>query len=442
MPAVPPDGARQSPYHRRVELGPRAPLQLRERRRHRPGPAVRAGRGHRVEGVGHRHHPGQHRDLLAGQPVRVAGAVDPLVVVQDRGPGLPQEADAAHHLVPVLGVQLDDPAFLGRERPVLAQQPGGDAELADVVQDPGDAHHFHPVLGHAQLAGDHRGGLADPFTVAARVAVLDVDRLDEGADGGLVGGALAVVLGEDPAGDVHRQQDEEGCREPVRAAPHDGHHQAGEGVDAVRGEGAGEQAAPGGGGGPAFGGGQDAPVEGGEHQAEGDGRGRRGKQYVGKVGHPPGRPGPAGVPCAEGGRAAQQREHLARGPGGYGLLRAVPHPAHPGGPLDHGPRETPGQCHERGGGRRQQEDGGEHHGEEGADALGHPAAQQRADLHEFAAEVEHGEQGHGRPGRAGIREGRGDAGECRKDGAQDVSARPRRKSPHGALLPCAVRARY
>ena len=106
---------------------------------HRPGPAVAAGGGHRVEGVGDGHHPGELRDLAAGQPVRVAAAVQPLVVVQDRRPGLAEEADAAHHLVPVLGVQLDDAPLLGGQRPVLAQQPGGHAELADVVQDAGEA---------------------------------------------------------------------------------------------------------------------------------------------------------------------------------------------------------------------------------------------------------------------------------------------------------------
>ncbi len=381
------------------------------------------------------------------------------MVVQDRGPGLPQEADAAHHLVPVLGVQLDDPALLGRQRPVLAQQPGRDAEFADVVQDPGDPDDLEPVLGHAQLAGDHRRGLADALAVAARVAVLEVDGLDERPDRGLVGGPFAVVLGEDPAGDVHRQQDEDRGREPVRAAPHDGHHQPGEAVHAVRGQGAGDQSAPRGPRGPSLGGGQDARVEGGQYEAEGGGRGRRGEHRVREVREPAGRTGRPGPPegrsegpregaCAERGRPAQQGERPSRGPGGRGLLRRVPHPAHPGGALEHGLGEPAGQRDERGGGRRQQEDGGEHHGEEGADALGDPAAaaRQRAQLDEFAAQVEEGEQPDDGPGGAGIGEGRGGAGQCREDGAQDQGpheggTRRRRRYPHGALLPCAVRTR-
>ena len=110
----------------------------------------------------------------------------------------------ADDLVAVLRVQLDDPALLRGERAVLAQDPGRDAELADVVQDAGEAQGLHPVLLHAQFTGDQLGGAAHPLAVPAGVAVLDVDGLDERPDGGAVGGVLAVVLREDPAGDVHR----------------------------------------------------------------------------------------------------------------------------------------------------------------------------------------------------------------------------------------------
>lgn len=180
------------------------------------------------------------------EPVRVAAAVHAFVVVEDRGPCLAEEADAADHLVAVLGVEFDDAAFLGGEGAVLAEHPGGHAEFADVVQDAGEADDVEAVLGHAELTGDQDGGVTDAFAVAPGVPVLDVDGLDEGADGGLVGGALAVVLGEDPAGDVHGEEDEERRDGPVGAAPEDGHHQSGEAVDGVRGEGPAEEAAPGG----------------------------------------------------------------------------------------------------------------------------------------------------------------------------------------------------
>ncbi len=83
------------------------------------------------------------------------------MVVQDRVAGLVQEADAPDDLVPVLRVQLHDAPLLGRERPVLAQHPGGDAEFADVVQDPGEPEPLHPALVHAEFTGDQNGGPAD-----------------------------------------------------------------------------------------------------------------------------------------------------------------------------------------------------------------------------------------------------------------------------------------
>ena len=70
--------------HDRVELDAGELAQLGERllggeRRH----AVRAGGGHRLEGVGHVEDAGELRDLVADEPVRVARAVVPLVVVPD-----------------------------------------------------------------------------------------------------------------------------------------------------------------------------------------------------------------------------------------------------------------------------------------------------------------------------------------------------------------------
>jgi hypothetical protein len=79
--------------------------------------------------------PGRERDRLAGQPVRIAGAVEPLVMMPDRRDG---GLELAHHL---------DHLRAGRrvaahQHPLLVGQAGrlhqdlvGDRQLPDVVEE-------------------------------------------------------------------------------------------------------------------------------------------------------------------------------------------------------------------------------------------------------------------------------------------------------------------
>ena len=80
------------------------------------------------------------RDLLAGQPARVAAAVPALVVgVHDLG-HRPVAVDPAHDPRAVLGVALDHlPLLVGQPR-VGQQDRVREGELADVVQQPGGVH--------------------------------------------------------------------------------------------------------------------------------------------------------------------------------------------------------------------------------------------------------------------------------------------------------------
>ncbi len=65
----------------------------------------------------------------------------------------------------------------------LVQDAVADAELTDVVQDGGDVHPEHLLLGQSEVPRDrHRVG-GDPLGVAARVGVLGVDGGSQGADG-------------------------------------------------------------------------------------------------------------------------------------------------------------------------------------------------------------------------------------------------------------------
>ena len=90
----------------RVELRPGAALELAQRvRRGKAAPVDAVGR-HRVVGVGDEEDPRAERDLLAGEAVRVAGAVPALVVVEHPGrDGL--DAERVEHAEADLGVPLE-----------------------------------------------------------------------------------------------------------------------------------------------------------------------------------------------------------------------------------------------------------------------------------------------------------------------------------------------
>ena len=347
--------------------------------------------------------------------------------MQDRCACLPQEADAADHFVPVLGVELDDPTLLGSQRPLLAQQPGGDAQLADVMQDAREAQNLQPVVRHPQFTGDEYGGPAHPFAVPAGVAVLDVHGLDEGPDRGLMRRTFPVVLSEDPARDVHGQQHQQGGDRPVRAAPQHRHHQSDQAVHEVRRERPELEAAPGHAGRAALGGDEHAAVEGREHHAEGDRGSRCGHQDEREVGR---RDGPG---AAEAGQSAEQPP---RGVGGDRERRRAPDPAQPGRRLVGPPGERTGDRHERRGSRWQQEGGREEHRDEGSHARGSAVAHEGAAGQLLAHRVEGREQEDSTPGRVrAAPEGGDHAGAGGEDGAQDVRACGRRDSSHGAPSP-------
>ena len=75
-------------------------------------------RDHRLVGVDDRHDPGPDRDVTPGQPVGIAAAVVPLVVVEHDGGRVPQRARLLEH-------DLADLGMLGHDAPLgVARSPG------------------------------------------------------------------------------------------------------------------------------------------------------------------------------------------------------------------------------------------------------------------------------------------------------------------------------
>ncbi len=161
-----------------VELGARAALDLGQSRVLAPGPAVGARRGDRVVGVGDRHDPRPERDRLPLEAGRVAAAVEALVVVPDDRERPLEEIQRLDDLHPALRVGADRRELLVGEPPGLAQDRVLDADLADVVNHPGQPQRLDVLLRQIEAGGDGHGDLRDPPRVARRVGVALLEHVD------------------------------------------------------------------------------------------------------------------------------------------------------------------------------------------------------------------------------------------------------------------------
>ena len=103
--------------------------------------AVGVARRHHVVGVRDRDDPCGERDLVADEPVRIAAAVDPLVMSEDDLGDRAVALDAGDEPGALLGVHADDVELLLRELGVGEQDRVGEDELADVVQQRGRVDH-------------------------------------------------------------------------------------------------------------------------------------------------------------------------------------------------------------------------------------------------------------------------------------------------------------
>ena len=70
--------------------------------------AVRPAGGHRLHHVGDRHDPGFQQDPLARQAGRVAGAIQSLMMLQDRLGDWPRQVEALDDIIADFAVRLDN----------------------------------------------------------------------------------------------------------------------------------------------------------------------------------------------------------------------------------------------------------------------------------------------------------------------------------------------
>ena len=114
---------------------------------------VRARRGHRLEDVGDGEHAHRRREVLGAQPVRIAAAVEALVM---RGGERREVREAGDALEDPRGderVLADLRALRGGQPGGLVEDAVGDRQLADVVE-----HRRAPQVGDLGLVGAERGG--------------------------------------------------------------------------------------------------------------------------------------------------------------------------------------------------------------------------------------------------------------------------------------------
>ena len=134
--------------------------------------AVGVAGGHHVVGVGDGDDPRQFGDVVAGQPARVALAVDPLVVGEDDLADRPVAVDRGDDAGALVGVALDQHPVLVGERHVGLEDAVGKDELADVVQQRGDVDQLLFLAREAGPLGDlarvarHRGAVARGHPIA------------------------------------------------------------------------------------------------------------------------------------------------------------------------------------------------------------------------------------------------------------------------------------
>jgi hypothetical protein len=135
------------------------------------GGAVRTVGAHDLHHIGHAQNPGFQDDFLFLQTMRIAGAIQPFVMLEDNLGRVAEQADGFQDVMRHLGVGFNQGELQGSEFPRLGQNVRGDGDLAQVVKRPGYPEIMEAVLGESHLPADVTGYLAYPSLMTNGIRV-------------------------------------------------------------------------------------------------------------------------------------------------------------------------------------------------------------------------------------------------------------------------------
>ena len=162
----------------------------------RPGLLVGPLGGQRVEDIGHRDDAPDQRNRLAAQALRIAAAVELLVMAvrDDRGHAQQRRGAVAQDLVADGGVLAHDGHLPVVEPAGLEQDVVGRADLADVVHRRGAVQHVEHRLGQTELARDQPRVQRHAHQMQAGLGIAVFGRARQPQDG------VVLALGDDAGG--------------------------------------------------------------------------------------------------------------------------------------------------------------------------------------------------------------------------------------------------
>ena len=158
------------------------------------GGAVAAAAHHRIDGVRHGNDARPRRDVMPRQPVRVAAAIPPLMVMAHQYGNFFKIVDFAQDFIPGHGMAAHFLPFGPGQRPGLAQDGIRHGDLADVVQVGGHVDAGRLVLVQAEGGGEHKHHVRHPVRMTGCVGIARVQGGDDALDQVMILHQMACVV--------------------------------------------------------------------------------------------------------------------------------------------------------------------------------------------------------------------------------------------------------